>query len=123
MKQNQNLVTKYKYLSSVFDTFSKSQQKSFIDHLTDEQAKYLIEICTNAYFKNVDLCSKDVKLLEKHKNKIKKIATSKIGFKKKKKIMTGGFISVILKTIASTLIPLLVDKLVETFKPSENEQV
>lgn len=120
----EDLLTKFQYLSSVFQTFNKKQQKSFINDLTNDQTKYLIELCMNMYYKTFDLTSKDVKTLEKYKSKIKKISSPTIGFKKKKKIMRGGgvgLIATVLKTIGSLLIPYIVQKSMEASGDDEQK--
>lgn len=104
-----DLIKQFQHLSTIFSTFNRAQRKSFVDNLTNDQAKWLIELAMNAYFKTINLNSSEIKALEKYKNKIKRISNSRLSFKKKKKLMTGGFVGTLLATAAQALIPLLLE--------------
>lgn len=121
MKDKKNLeinrVELFKHLPEIFNTFSTKQKKSFAEHLTVDQLKYLIELVVNLRLKNVEVGENGIKKLRKHQKTLRKIINPKVSLRRKKKLMKGGLIGTILGTIASALIPLVIEK----FSNKENE--
>lgn len=122
MKVKKDLIPQFQHLSTIFNTFNRVQRKSFVDNLTNEQAKWLIELAMNAYFKIINLSPKETKSLEKYKSKIKKISTTNLSFKRKKKLMTGGFVGTLLATAAQALIPMILENVLNSKKIENNDE-
>lgn len=120
-QETQNLLTKFKYLKTIFDTFSCRQKNAFVKNLTDEQTRFFIELAYNIQYKTFKLNENQLKSLEKHKNKLMKILDTKVSFKRKKKYMTGGLIASLIATLGAAIFPVIIDEVKKKFEENNNE--
>lgn len=92
---------------------NKQQKQAVIKGLDNDQVKWLTEICQNLMQKTVELDDKELALLKPHRCKIRKIARRGPLREKKAILMRGGFVGVLLSTLISSVLPMLIEKIVE----------
>ena len=111
---NTNVSHKKKKLKNTFKTVrflsvaTPRDQKKLIKKGDKAFINCISECCLNVLKGNVQLTSKEKKVLKKHKNKLRALVNKKVSVEKKKKIVqTGGFLSNLLVPVAAFLMNLL----------------
>lgn len=105
-------IEKYSNLFRQFDKLNKKQQKAFIANIDQDQLKAIVEVCLNILNQTLELPPDLQTKLGKYKNKIRTFANCKCPLKKKRKLLKGGFISLILGALASSAVSFALDKLI-----------
>lgn len=98
---------------------NNKQKSEFVKNLDKEQLKFFCELCINILKNNIKLSDEAKKTLSKQKIKIRALA-GKSPLRKKKKLITGGFIGGLLLSLATSLAPIVIEKLLNGKGKTEN---
>jgi hypothetical protein len=106
-------ISRHRHLLSVFDKLNSKQRRSVQKNLNLDQIKFIIEIFYNILTGRIDVSTEVKDQLEKYKRSIRLITNRKVPLKKKVlKLQSGKFLLPILQVIATSVIPILLEKLI-----------
>lgn len=111
-QNNDCRILKFIHTCFAFDTFSPKQKKDFVRSFSEEQLKFFCECCFNLQNKKVDISLNSKNKLRKYKKEIISLANPNLSLRSAKKtVLKGGFLPTLFTVLASTLTPILIDKL------------
>lgn len=108
-------VKKNLHLISNFQKLNRCQRKQIQKHLDPEQTKFFCELAINLLNSNLKADKKIISSLYPHRCKLRKLADPKRSLKDKKKILVGGFLPTLIASIASSVVSVGLEKLVEKY--------
>lgn len=98
-------IQRYANAASTFENLKKKEKKWFIENIDSDFVKFLSEACFMFKKGGIPISSKSLKALTHYKTKLNLMASPQSSFRQRKECaQSGGFLSIILSTIASALI-------------------
>lgn len=88
----------------------------FKDGLTKDQILFLTELCYNVQNKNVEIPDAIKKKLKPYAKKFKIMSCPKTKMSVRREALKGGLLSVLLSTLASVVVPIILEKLNQSNK-------
>lgn len=114
------------YILEALQKLSKKQRKEVLKNITLDQLKFLVEISYNLLKNNIkidDITREKVKKNKKYLQNLRKLACKNTSLTEKKKIIiSGGFLPLLLSTLASTALSTLIEKIFEKKSNDEKSQ-
>lgn len=101
-KQHRKLLLNYK-------NFNANQRKWFLENLSDDFIKYIIEILINVNVKNIGVSESGLKVLKDYKKIITKLLSPHLSFDKRRKlIQRGDFLHTFMIKLVSPILKNLI---------------
>lgn len=79
--------------------------------MTNDQILFLTELCYNVQNKNVEISDDVKKKLKPYAKSFKILSCPKTKMSERRAVLKGGMLSVLLSTLASVVVPLILEKL------------
>lgn len=86
----------------------------FKETLTNDQIHFLTELCFNVQNKNVTIPDSLKKKIKPFAKGFKIMACPKTKMSQRREVLKGGLLSVILSSLASIVVPMILEKLTQS---------
>lgn len=107
-------VSKHKHLITIFNKLNSKQKRSVQKNLDLDQIKFLIEVFYNIITGELEVPGEVKDHLKKYKRSLRIVTNRRTPLKKKVvKLQTGRFLMPILQLLAGSVVPTLLNKLIE----------
>lgn len=112
---HQRVRRNFHFLSS-FGKLNKKQQQALMEHLDNDQVKFLCEVAWHVLHNRVKLSESQLNALRPFRSKMRHLDGKCALREKKEVLMTGRFLPSLLAAVASSILPMIVDKLFSNAK-------
>lgn len=107
-------VSKHKHLITIFNKLNSKQKRSVQKNLDLDQIKFLIEVFYNIITGELEVPGEVKDSLKKYKRSLRIVTNRRTPLNKKVvKLQTGRFLMPILQLLAGSVVPTLLNKLIE----------
>lgn len=109
MKFKNSRANQHKKLLLNYKTFNANQRKWFLENLSEDFVKYIVEILINVFVKNIEIRDSGLKVLKDYKKIIEKLLSPHLSIEKRRKlIQTGDFLHAFMLQLVSPILKNLI---------------
>lgn len=109
MKLKNSRTKQHKKLLLNYKKFNANQRKWFLENLSEDFIKYIVEILINVNVQNIGVSESGLKVLEDYKKIIVKLLSPHLSIEKRRKlIQTGDFLHVFMIHLVSPILKNLI---------------
>lgn len=109
MKLKNSRTKQHKKLLLNYKKFTANQRKWFLENLSEDFIKYIVEILININVQNIGVSESGLKVLEDYKKIIVKLLSPHLSIEKRRKlIQTGDFLHVFMIHLVSPILKNLI---------------